>query len=44
MVYSILAGTVYVALVLTPCVIAKYWIVEEEDSTQESNVLDDGFI
>jgi hypothetical protein len=44
MMRSILAGAVFVALVLAPCVIAMLSRVEEIENTSELNVLEEGFI
>ncbi|HEV2618518.1 MAG TPA: hypothetical protein VGU23_01100 [Acidobacteriaceae bacterium] len=43
MMHSILVGAVFVAMVLAPCVIARFSEAGESD-TSESNVLEDGFI
>ena len=44
MVRSILAGAIFVAMVLAPCVIAMLSRVDETESASESNVLEEGFI
>jgi hypothetical protein len=44
MIQSILAGTIFVALVLAPCVIAMLTRVDETESAAESNVFEEGFI
>ena len=43
MIHSILAGAVYVAMVLIPCVIARLSPVEETDNS-DANVFEEGFI
>ncbi len=44
MLHSILVATVFVAMVLTPCVIAMFSGVDETDNSTEANALEDGFI
>lgn len=42
--HSFLVGALYVAIVLTPCVIALFSDVDREDDSSETDVLQDGFI
>jgi hypothetical protein len=44
MVRSILAGAVFVAIVLVPCVLAMFSRVDDIESASEPNVLEEGFI
>jgi hypothetical protein len=44
MMRSLLAGAVFVAMVLAPCVIAMLSRVDESESTAEIDVLEEGFI
>lgn len=44
MMRSVLAGAVFVAIVLVPCVLAMLSKRSEQDTTSESNVLEEGFI
>jgi hypothetical protein len=44
MMQSILAGAIFVALVLAPCVIAMLSRVDEPEGAAESNVFEEGFI
>jgi hypothetical protein len=44
MMRSVLAGAVFVALVLAPCVIALLSKADESESTSELNVFEEGFI
>jgi hypothetical protein len=43
MMHSILVGTVFVATVLAPCVIARFAGIDDSDAA-DPNVLEDGFI
>lgn len=43
MIHNLIVGIVYVAMVLTPCVIALFSSVDQTDDS-ESDVLRDGFI
>lgn len=42
--HSIIVGAVFVAMVLSPCVIAMFRKVDDSAAASESDVLDDGFI
>jgi hypothetical protein len=44
MIRSVLAGAVFVAMVLAPCVIAMLSRVDESESASELDVLEEGFI
>jgi hypothetical protein len=44
MMRSILAGAVFVGIVLVPCVIAMISKSNEADSSSEANVFEEGFI
>jgi hypothetical protein len=44
MMHTILVGAVFVAMVLSPCVIAMCSRVDDSDISPESDVLEDGFI
>jgi hypothetical protein len=44
MMRSILAGAVFVAFVLAPCVIAMLSKVDEPESASEPNIFEEGFI
>jgi hypothetical protein len=43
MIHNLIVGAVYVAMVVTPCVIALFSGVDQADDS-ESDVLRDGFI
>jgi hypothetical protein len=43
MMHSILVGGIFIAMVLAPCVIARFSGVDDPDAA-ELNVLEDGFI
>ena len=42
--HNLLVGAVYVAMVITPCVVALVTASEKSDNTFEWNVLEEGFI
>jgi hypothetical protein len=42
--HSFLVGAVYVAIVITPCVIAQLSGLHKTEDLSESNVYEDGFI
>jgi hypothetical protein len=44
MIRSILAGAVFAAIVLVPCVIAMLSKAAQQDSLAEADVLEEGFI
>jgi hypothetical protein len=44
MMQSLLVGAVFVAMVMTPCVVALVTATHKSDNASESNVLEEGFI
>jgi hypothetical protein len=44
MMHSILVGAVYVAIVITPCVVAQLTGVHKAEDVSESSIYEDGFI
>jgi hypothetical protein len=44
MMHNLLVGAVYVAMVITPCVVALVTASENPVNASESNVLEEGFI
>ena len=44
MMHDFLVGAVFVAMVLAPCVVAKFSGVDDPDNASEPDVLKDGFV
>jgi hypothetical protein len=44
MMHSFLVGALYVVMVITPCVIARFSGAKASDKSSESDVVRDGFI
>lgn len=44
LIHNLIVGAVYVAMVLTPCVIALFSRADDADTSPESDAMKDGFI
>ncbi len=44
MIHSILVGAVFVAMVLIPCLIARFSIAVDQEAASDIDVMDEGFI